>query len=350
MPISTLTAALIGLGPPLALGLATSAFGQPSDALASFYKGKQIAMIIYSEAGGAYDLYGRLLARHMGKHIPGNPTLIPQNMPGAGGLKATEYLYGIAPKDGTVIGTISRGNPFEPMLTGGKANFDPLKFTWLGSMNREIAVALSWYTVPVKTIDDLKNRKLIVGGTGAGADSQLMSSAFNNLVGTKLEIIPGYRGSTSAALAVERGELEGFGYWSWSAIKSGQPGWIRDKKINIIFHTGSVDYPDLPGVPKIRDYAKNETDRQALELLLAREVLGRPFLAPPGLPPERAAALKAAFVATLKDPEFMKDANKVQADIEPATGEELEALLRKVLTYPAAVIERTKNALYRKQQ
>jgi tripartite-type tricarboxylate transporter receptor subunit TctC len=309
-----------------------------------------MTMIIYSEAGSTYDLYARILARHMGKHIPGKPTtFVSQNMPGAGGLKATEYLYNIAPKDGTVIGTISRGNPFEPMLNGVKANFEPLKFTWLGSMNREVALAVSWHTVPVKTIDDLKERELITPGTGAGADSQIIPLAINNLVGTKFKIIPGYQNTTRAVLAMEQGELEGIGYWSWSAIKSGHPDWITDKKINLIFRTGEGEVADLAGVPKISDHAKSDLDRQALDLLLAREVLGRPFLAPPALPPERAKALKAAFIASMKDPDLIAEAAKAGADLELVTGDEVETLLKQVLTYPPDVIERTKDVLNRIQ-
>jgi tripartite-type tricarboxylate transporter receptor subunit TctC len=157
---------------------------QAGDAVAKFYQGRQMYLICYSDAGSTYDVYARLLARHMNQHIPGTPSFVVQNMPGAGGLKATDYLYNIAAKDGTVIGAISRGNPFEPLLGGVKTNFDPLKFTWLGSMNREVSLAVSWHTVPVKTIDDLRNRELIIPGTGAGADSQIIPLAINNLAGT----------------------------------------------------------------------------------------------------------------------------------------------------------------------
>jgi tripartite-type tricarboxylate transporter receptor subunit TctC len=314
-------------------------------ALAKFYQGRQINLIVYSTAGSTYDVYARLLARHMGRHIPGNPSFVAQNMPGAGGLKATDYLYNIAAKDGSVFGTISRGNPFEPLIGTTQTHFDPLKFTWLGSMNREVSVAVSWHTVPVKTIDDLMTRELIIPGTGAGADSQIIPLAINNLVGTKFKIIPGYASTTRAALAMEQGEIEGIGYWSWSAIISGHPDWLRDKKLNIIFHTGAQDYAELPGVPKIRDRAKSDNDRKALDLLLAREVLGRPFVAPPNLPADRAKALKTAFATTLKDPEFLADAKKGRVDIELVTGDEVEALLREVFAYPPAVIEHTKDIL-----
>lgn len=317
------------------------------DAVAGFYQGKQINLIVYSTAGSTYDVYARLLARHMGRHIPGNPSFVAQNMPGAGGLKATDYLYNIAAKDGTVFGTISRGNPFEPLIGTTQTHFDPLKFTWLGSMNREVSVAVSWHTVPARTIDDLMKRELIIPGTGAGADSQIIPLAINNLVGTKFKIIPGYASTTRAALAMEQGEIEGIGYWSWSAIISGHPDWLRDKKLNIIFHTGVRDYAELPGVPKIRDYANNDLDRDALDLLLARQDLGRPFLAPPAIPADRAAALKAAFAATFEDAAFRADAKKTRADLTLVSGAEIEALFKKIAALPPAVIARAKQAIAR---
>jgi tripartite-type tricarboxylate transporter receptor subunit TctC len=317
------------------------------EALARFYKGRQMNVIIYSEAGSTYDLYARLLSRHLGKHIPGTPTLIPQNMPGAGGLKATEFLYSMAPKDGTVIGTISRSIPFETLLGVHSIAFDPLKVVWLGSMNRESAVAVAWHTVPVKTVDDLRARELIVPGTGAGSDTELLPRAFNELVGTRFKVISGYSGSTRASLAMERGEVEGAGYITWGALTTNQPGWVRDKMVTVLFRTGAADDPRLKDVPDVRTLARNETDRQALDLLLAREVLGRPFLAPPDLPPERAQALQAAFAASVTDPDLLADASKARADIDPVSGDEVVALLKRVYEYPEATIARAKEALTR---
>lgn len=321
--------------------------GAQAQSVADFYKGKQISVIIYSAAGSAYDVYARLLARHMGRHIPGNPGFLPKQMPGAGGLKATEYLYRIAPKDGTVIGTISRGNPFEPMLGNKKANFDPFKFTWLGSMNREVSLAISWHTSKVKTLDDLRQRELLIPGTGAGADSQILPVAFNNLAGTKFKIILGYQNTTKAALSMEQGELEGIGYWSWSAIKQGHPDWIKNKKINLLLHTGLAPHPELPGVPMIRAAATNDVDRQALEFILAREIIGRPFVAPPDLPADRAASLRGAFLAALKDPQLLAEADKQRMEINPVSGEEADALLKTVAATPKPVMDRVKQVLNR---
>jgi len=332
----------------VALAAVTAGAARADDeALARFYKGRQINVIIYSEAGSTYDLYARLLARHMGRHIPGNPTLIPQNMPGAGGLKATEFLYSMAPKDGATIGTISRSIPFETLLGVHSIAFDPLKVVWLGSMNRESAVAVAWHTVPVKTVADLRARELIVPGTGAGSDTELLPRAFNVLVGTRFKVISGYSGSTRASLAMERGEVEGAGYITWGALTTNQPGWVRDKMVTVLFRTGAADDPRLAGVPDIRDLAVNETDRQALDLILAREILGRPFLAPPDLPPERARALQSAFGESVTDPDLLADAKKVHADIDPVSGDEVVALLKRIHEYPEATIARTKDALTR---
>lgn len=324
--------------------LAASARAQSAE---QFYKGRQLSMVVFSGAGSTYDIYARLLARHLGEHIPGKPTFVVQNMLGAGGLKVEEYLYRIAPKDGSVIGTIGRGLPFEPMLGQNEVNVDPLKFTWLGSMNRDVSLALSWFTSPVKTFDDLKNHELLVPGTGVGADSEIMPRAFNQLAGTRFKIIEGYRDTPVGALAMERGELDGIGYWSWSSIMAAHPDWVRDKKINLLFHTGMAPIADAPGVPSIRDLVTDPVAHSALAFLLAREVMGRPYLAPPGLPPDRAAALRAAFAATLHDPAFLQDAKRARLDVALVTGEEIDALLKDSAAAPPDVVARVKQALGR---
>jgi tripartite-type tricarboxylate transporter receptor subunit TctC len=312
-----------------------------------FYKGRQLTMAVFTGAGSTYDIYARVLARHLGDHIPGKPIIIVQNMPGAGGLKVEQYLYRIAPKDGTVIGTIGRGLPFEPMLGQNDVNADPLKFTWLGSMNRDVSLAMSWYTSKVKTFADLQQHQLLVPGTGAGADSEIMPLAFNRLAGTKFKIIEGYRDTAIAALAMERGELDGLSYWSWSAIMAAHPDWVRDKKVNLLFHTGLTPIPEAPAVPSIRDLITNPTDHAAVAFLLAREIIGRPFLAPPDLPPDRAAVLRSAFAATLRDPAFLQDAARTRLDISLVTGKEVDALLEDSANAPKGVIARVKEALGR---
>lgn len=332
----------------LVLASMAGAGAATAQSVADFYKGKQISVIIYSAAGSAYDVYARLLARHMGRHIPGTPGFLPKQMPGAGGLKATEYLYRFAPKDGSVFGTISRGNPFEPILGNTKANFDPFKMTWLGSMNREVSLAISWHTAKVKTFEDLKKSQLLIPGTGAGADSQILPVAFNNLAGTKFKIILGYPNTTKAALAMEQGELEGIGYWSWSAIKQGHPDWIKDRKINLLLHTGMKPHPELPGVKLIREAATNDTDRKAMAFILAREIIGRPFVAPPDLPADRARTLRTAFAASLKDPALLQDADRSRMEIDLVPAEEVDELLKTMAQTPPAVLARVKEVLGRK--
>jgi tripartite-type tricarboxylate transporter receptor subunit TctC len=327
--------------------VASAVAAEPAQSPEQFFKGRQLTMIVYSPAGSAYDIYARVLIRHMGKHIPGNPTFIVQYVVGAGGLKAMETLYRIAPKDGSVMGTVGRGLPFEPFLGRNELKYDPLKMTWIGSMNREATLAISWHTSKVKTYEDLTKMELLVPGTGAGADSEIIPLAFNSLAGTRFKIISGYRNTTEAALAMERGELEGLAYWSWSAVKSIHPNWVPEKKVNLLFHTGVSVVPDIPDVRLIRNLVSNPIDKQALEFILAREILGRPFLAPPDLPPERAAVLRDAFAATMRDPEFLKEAAKAKLDVDLVTGAEVDKVLQTAATAPAGVIERVKQSLAR---
>ena len=310
-----------------------------------FYKGRQIDMIIYSANNSAYDFYARLLIAHMGRFMPGNPTFIPKNMIGAGGLKASEYLYKIAPKDGATIGTIGRGLPFDQFLGRNEMGIDFLKFNWIGSMNRESTVAFSWHTTKVKTFEDLQKIELLVPGTGAGADSELIPVALNSLMGTKFKIIKGYVNTTDGALAVERGELEGVAYWSWSALRSTHMHWVKEGKINMLFHTGDRVHPEIPQVRLVRNLIADPVKKQALEFILARELLGRPFIAPPDIPADRAKALREAFVKTLQDKDFIADAEKRQLEVNVVTGEEVEEALRKAAAAPKDVIESVKKAL-----
>jgi tripartite-type tricarboxylate transporter receptor subunit TctC len=327
--------------------IVAGAAGAHAQTLEQFYKGRQLTMLVFTGPGSTYDIYARVLARHFGDHIPGKPVVIVQNMLGAGGLKVEQYIYRIAPKDGTVMGTIGRGLPFEPMLGENEVNIDPLKFTWLGSMNRDVSLAMSWYTSKIRTFADLRQHQLLVPGTGVGADSEIMPLAFNRLAGTKFKIIEGYRDTAIAALAMERGELDGLAYWSWSAIMAAHPDWVRDKKVNLLFHTGLDPIPYAPAVPGIRNLVTDPTDKEALTFLLAREIIGRPFLAPPDLPPDRAAALRSAFAATLRDPAFLQDAKRTRLDVSLVTGEETDALLKQSAGAPKDVIARVKDALGR---
>jgi tripartite-type tricarboxylate transporter receptor subunit TctC len=312
-----------------------------------FYKARQLTMLVFTGPGSTYDIYARLLVRHLGKHIPGNPTFIVQNMVGAGGFKLVDYLYRIAPADGSVMGTIGRGLPFEPMLGDNPVNFDPLRFTWLGSMNRDTSLAMAWSTAKVKNFDDLRNYDLLVPGTCAGADSEIIPLAINKFAGTRFKIIEGYRDTPVAALAMERGELDGLAYWSWNSIMEAHPDWIRDEKVNLLFHTGPSPLSGVPTLPSIRDLVEDPADKKALQLLLAREMLGRPFLAPPAVPSDRAAVLRTAFAETLLDPEFQKDAHQARLDTDLVTGAELDTVLKDSAAAPPQIIGRLKQALGR---
>lgn len=330
----------------IALGL-LGGFPAAADPVEDFYRGKAMTVIVYSPAGSAYDLYARLLSRHMPRHIPGSPNMVAKNMVGAGGLTAARYLFTAAPKDGSVIGTVNRGLPFMPLL-GRNANleFEPLRFTWLGSMSTETAVAVSWHTSPVRTSRDLFEREFIVGGTGAGSNSESIPAVLNGLLGTRFKIISGYDGVTNASLAMERGEIEGFAAYSWVALKATRSDWIRDKKLNYLFQTGTTPHPEIPAdVPLVGSLAKTDADRQALRLLFTQEVLGRPFLAPPDVPADRAAALRAGFSASMKDPALLAEGASARMELELVTAEDVERVIRDAFATPADVVERTRKAL-----
>lgn len=347
MALGRLRALGVGLLPTLGLISLGIAPAHAASAVEDFYRGKQATMIIYAPAGGTYDIYARLLIRYLPDHIPGKPAFVPKNMTGAGGLIAARYLYVSAPKDGLTIGTIGRGLPFEGLLGGNEAfDFDPMKFVWLGSMNKESSVALAWHTAKVKTAQDLFKYELITAANSADSDATIIPGAINGLIGTKFKLVTGYS-MPGAVLAVERGEAEGLGYWGWASLKAGKPEWIAEKKVNILFQTALTPHPEIPDVPTAVSLAHNDAERQGLELLLSRDVLGRPFVAPPGTPADRAHALQEAFMATMQDPALIAEAKKINVEINPASGAEVEALLTRVLNYPTPVVERVKKAMGR---
>lgn len=334
---------LVG-GLALLAGLLTAA-PATADAVSDFYDGKQIKLLIGYSAGGGYDTYARMLARHMGKHIPGNPTIVPQNMPGAGSLKLANYIYNVAPKDGTVFGTIGRGIPMDPMLGGKGAQFKADNFTWLGSLNNEVSICASWHTSKVKTVKDLKTTQLIVGGTGAGADTDTFPIVMTNMFGSKIKLISGYPGGNDVLLAMERGELDGRCGWSWSSVKSRRGAWLKEKKINILLQMSLHKHADMPDVPLVMDMAESDDDKKALELIFARQVMGRPYLAPPEVPADRAAALRKAFDATAADPAFIADMDKAKLELNPVTGAEVEGIIKRIYASPKHIVARASDAI-----
>ncbi len=315
---------------PVSIGHAQS----PAD----FYKGKTVDLMIGYSVGGGYDVYARLIARYLGRHIPGNPTVTPKNMEGAGSLRLANWLYNVAPKTGLVIGTIGRGTGFDPMLGSKNAQFDGTKFNWIGSANNEVSVCVVWNGRGKATkFEDLLTKELNVGGTGAAADTDQFPRIINGVLGTKMKIITGYPGGNDVNLAMERGEVDGRCGWSWSSVKSTRANWVGDKKITILMQLALAKHPDLPDVPLIVDLAKSDEQRQILKLIFARQPLGRPFLAPPGVPADRVEALRKAFMDTMADKEFLAEAEKAKLEITPIAGEAVQQLVTEVYQTPAAV-------------
>jgi tripartite-type tricarboxylate transporter receptor subunit TctC len=333
----------IGLicGLALALPLLSPAQAQGVE---EFYRGKTVHLIVGFTAGGGYDTTARTLAPYLSRHLPGKPNIVVQNMDGAGSLKATNHLFNVAAKDGTVIGIFSRGMPTEPLMGNTAAQFDAAKFTWLGSTTSEYSVVLSTQRSAVKTFADLKQKEFTVGGEGSGSDSDVYAMLLKNLFGAKIKLVTGYPGTAELMLAVERGELDGRAAWSWSSLKASKPDWLRDRKVNIIAQLNLARNPELPDVPMIMDLASNDRQRQILKLILARQTMGRPFAAPPGIPEDRKQALRKAFDAAVKDPEFLAEASKRKMDVNPVSGAEIESLIAELYATPAAVIAEAKAA------
>lgn len=320
-----------------------------AETVAEFYRGKTVRIIVGYGPGSGYDAYARLLERHIAKHIPGTPEVITQNMDGAGSMRAANYLYNAAPKDGTAFGLISRSVAPVPIIGGpgsDGAKFDSSKFTWLGSLNNEVSVAAAWHTTGIKTIEDAKERELLIGATAFGLDDSTVFPAVTNaLFGTKFKWVLGYRGGTDLNLAMERGETFGRVGWSWSSIKTVNAEWLRDNKINVLLQLSLAKHPDLPNVPLVMDLARNERERRALELIFSRQAMGRPFLAPPDLPPERAKALRAAFWAAANDPALMAEADRMKLEVNPVSAEDVDALVARMYKAPPDVIDLVKRIL-----
>jgi tripartite-type tricarboxylate transporter receptor subunit TctC len=308
---------------------ASAALAQGGNPVADFYKkNNQIRVLVGSEAGGGYDAYARLLARHIGKFIPGNPTIIVQNMPGGGGLVAANNVYNVAPKDGTVMGQVQRLVPFIQIMGEPGPQFETAKFNWLGSLASEATVCVSWHTSKVKTFEDLKKTELIVGGSGPN-DTETVPAILNNVLGAKFKIVSGYPSSTAITLAVERQEVDSI-CSSYSSLTTRNGYWFKDKKVNILVQTSTRKHPDLPNVPLALELATNAEDKALLELNDARLDIGRPFMLPPGVPPERVKALRAAFVAMVKDKDFLADAARSKHEIDVVSGDDMQALLERV--------------------
>jgi tripartite-type tricarboxylate transporter receptor subunit TctC len=312
-----------------------------ADSVADFYRGKTISLVVSSSTGGGYDTLTRAIAPFLGKHIPGNPAVIVRNMPGAGGIVATNYIAKVAPPDGLTIACVLNNTPFEPLFGTKEADYDATKLTWLGTPSVETGLLIVWHTSPIQTLDDAKKIEMTAGSSGANSAPSFYSRLLNELLGLKIKIVVGYAGQNEAYLAMERGELDSFGVTFWSSLTSTKSEWLRDKKIRILVQYGPQREAALPDVPYGPDLVRNADDRKLFEAADAPLAAGRPFVAPPALPPERAAALRAGLLATFKDPEFLAEAHKLQLEInKPTSGEEMQAQVIEAYQTPQPIVER----------
>ena len=332
------------------LGIAVTGFASPAAAqgVGEFYKDKTIKVILSAGPGGGYATFANLLMKHMGKYIPGNPNFIRQHRQGAGGLVAANWLYHKAPKDGTVIALIHRGAVSTlPIFKPKNVRYDPSKFKWIGSMNTSIGFCVAWHTQAVKTFKDVFAQPLIVGGIAAGSDTDNFPRVFNNIFGTKFKLITGYSSGQAINLAMERGEVQGRCGWSWSSITSTRGDWLRDKKISLLAQVTLRKHPKLPDVPLVTDFATKQSQRDILELVLSPQAMGRPYLAPPGIPANRLSALQAAFDKSMKDKALLADAEKRKVEINPMSGKEIEKLINRIYAMPKQVAASARDALTR---
>ena len=316
-----------------------------ADAVEDFYKGKTITIVVGQAPPDQHDNDARALQKTMGKYIPGNPAIIVQNMPGAGSLKAAQYLATVAPKDGLMFGIVQRGIMMMPLLGYPDATFDPTKLNFVGSRAPETSITVLWHEAKAKNIRDAMRMEVVLGGAGAGADSNTMPYIYNETLGTKFRVVTGYEGGGAMNLAMERGETDGRAGWSVGAMRGTHEDWWQDKRGNVILQHGLLPHPELPAAPRARDLAKNEADRALLDLFAKRTEIGFPVFAPPGIPPERIAALREAYIKTMSDPAYLADAKAMQAEVAPLTGARMDALIRDIYATPRAIVDRAKDIL-----
>jgi tripartite-type tricarboxylate transporter receptor subunit TctC len=318
-----------------------------ADEVADFYKGKTINFVVSTDAGGGYDIYARPLARHMGKHIPGNPTIVVQNMVGGGGMRATNHLFTVAARDGTAIGMIHNGVPLAPLQGQPSAKFDATKFNWIGSMNKAGTVCVAWHTAPVKTLADVMKTEFVVGSTGPGSGFYKDAVLLKNLFGAKLKIISGYKGGLHLLNAIEREEIQGTCGIAFASITVSHPHWLRDKLIRFIAQSGLErdPRPELTNVPAVIDMAKTDEQKAVLGIMFASGHLDRPVLAPPDVPATRVAALRAALKATLEDKEFLAETGKMRIPIHYVPGQDIQDLLARLYASPPSVLAAVQKAM-----
>ncbi len=312
-----------------------------ADPVADFYKGKNLSMAISSSAGGGYDALSRTIARHMARHIPGQPNIVPRNMPGAGGIVANKYLAATAPRDGTVMGGLQNNAPLEPLFGTKEADYDPTKMNWLGTPSVETGLLFVWHTSPFKTFEDVKHREMTAGASGVNSGPAFYSRIMNELLGTKIKVIAGYPGQNEAYIAVERGEIDTYGLTMWSSLTSVKKGWLAENKVRILLQYGPEKEPALGDTPSGDDLITNEEDKLLFRAAYGPLTLGRPFTLPPDVPADRVAALRKAFMDMIADPEFRTEAGKQGLLIDsPRSGEQLQAEITRLYATPPHIVER----------
>ncbi|MPZ38630.1 MAG: hypothetical protein GEU95_11270 [Rhizobiales bacterium] len=324
-------------------GLASSTVA--ADPVADFYRGKSISMVIATAPGGDYDLRARLISRHMGRHIPGNPTIVPRNMPGGVGIQAANYMATVAAQDGTALHAIMQSMSTHQALGGAGAEYDTRKFFWIGNTTDTPNVINSWHTTGIRTIQDVMTRELVVGAPGQATNSVYYPKALNDLVGTKFKIVSGYPGGNPVNLAMERGEVGGRGSNSWASWKATKPDWLREKKIFILVQIALKRNPELPDVPTMIELAKTDEDKAVMRFLSADIPVSRAYVTTPGVPADRVNALRRAFDATMKDPQFIAEAAKLNMDMSPSTGEEAQKFAESIANTPSQILARAKTIL-----
>ena len=339
-----------GLARGVSLVALSAAIGMPAqaDAIADFYKSNSLKMIVASGPGGGYDTYTRVLGRHFARHLPGQPSIIVQNMPGASGLKATNYIANNAPKDGTAMLATYNAMLMEPLAGGAGAQFDVQRLNWIGSISKVQNLCVTWHTNSIKTFEDAMTREVTVASTGATGNSGTLPRLLNQIIGTKFKVIMGYT-TTDSRLAVERGEVDGICGYSYATLLASSPDWIKNNKVNILIQNGLKPHPKLPDVPLTLSKVTREADKALLRLYSATEETGRPYVAPPDVAPERIQALRRAFDATMVDAVFLADAEKSNLEVDPLTGEEMHALLRELYATDPKVVEQLRELVNRSE-
>jgi tripartite-type tricarboxylate transporter receptor subunit TctC len=332
--------------PWISIALVVAAFSAPAvaDPIAEFYRGRTIEIDVGAAVGGGYDATARLVARHLARFIPGNPAIIVADLPGGGGIRVANVLFNKSPRDGSVLGTFSNAMITEPLLGGDRALFDPARFTWIGSASREDGLCMANRASGVTTWADLLQKELVVGTTAPGTTTYMYPVMLHNLFGARFKLISGYSDSKQIALAVERGEVQAI-CQTYSSVKIEHENWLRDRIMQPLIALSFDRIPDLPDLPAVMEFAKDDEQRQVLKVVLTPTLAGRPFVGPPDIPGERAAALRAAFGAMTRDADFVNDARRLGTDVQPATGDDISALVKEIYSLPKGVIEMTERVV-----